>query len=488
VSGWAGWGWGSRRRREALDPPARPGVSAAARPTDMSDARDRASGLALALAWAAVLLGALGDVEPAQTWAPAGFAGFLLLQARGLAPVAWLHLGAGAAFTVLTLALVAEPGGVLAEGFRRAGFIAVLFAALGAIREAAQTSPLVADAGRMLVRQPPGRRYFAIAGGGTLFGAILNFGVVALFAGMIQGLTGAQRGVSRSEERERRMMLALLRGFSIVMFWCPLTMAFAVTTATVQGAQWPAMVALGAAFALIALVCGWRIDGLSGREPVQAQPEAFAWSRLAPLAGLLALMSALAIMIDELTAGQLIHGVILFVPLVGFVWLVRDAGLDGARAMGGYVTRQIPRQRSELAILANAAFVGTLIAALLPQGAVDAVLGPQGAPAVLIPPLALLLVVVLGQLGANPLLSVTALATILNDPAAYGVNPSLMASALAVGWGLAVGSSPAAAATMYIGRLTGQRAFTVGGRWNARFTWTTLALCALALMVLHYVV
>ncbi|CAN5626180.1 hypothetical protein BH23PSE1_BH23PSE1_02060 [soil metagenome] len=456
----------------------------------MSQAIAALSGGGVLLAWAAVLLSALAGLGAALPVGLAGLALCLVLQAPNYSRYALGHLGLGAAFALVTLLRVPAPGRIIAEAFASGGFIIVLFASFGILREAAQSSPLVLATGRMLVAQPPGRRYFAIAGGGTLLGAILNFGVVALFAGMIRdantagsaGGDGALRG-----DRERRMMLALLRGFSVVMFWCPLTMAFAITTAAIPEARWPLMAAFGLVAACVGVISGWLVDGPPVRErglPRDAVP--IDWPRLAPLAGLLAVMSALAVLVDELTPGRLIDGVILFVPLLGLVWLVHDAGIDGLRRAGRYVTHQIPQQRSELAILGNAAFVGTLMAALLPPAAVEAVLGPQGVPAVLIPPLFLALVVIFGQLGANPLISVFVLASIMRDPAAYGVDPSLLATSLALGWGLAIGSSPATAATMFIGSLTGHGSFTIGGRWNGPHTWIAVLLCSLILIALAY--
>ncbi len=412
---------------------------------------------------------------------------YLILQAPHFSPFVWAHLSVGAALSIATLVLVPQPGAALAEGLSRGIFIAVLFASLGTLRIAAQLSPRVREVGRMLVRQPPGRRYFAIVGGSTLLGAILNFGVLALFVAMIRDANAGADANPAAAARERRMMLGLLRGFSLVMFWCPLTVAFAVTTSTIAGAQWPLMAGLGLVIGSAVVAAGWIAErGAQPKRPPGGETAAFSWSSLAPLAILLVILSTLAALVEEFTRGQLIHGVILFVPIIGVLWLASAGGLRGIAPLGDYIVQQVPLQRQELAVLSNAAFVGTLIGVLLPQALIEAVLGPQGVPAVFVPALFLLLVVVFGQIGANPLISVSVLATAMSDPAAYGVNPTLAASALAVGWGLAIGSSPATAATMYIGRMTGFGSMTVGSRWNGPYTALALVVGCLILTLLSW--
>jgi hypothetical protein len=235
------------------------------------------------------------------------------------------------------------------------------------------------------------------------------------------------------------------------------------------------------------IASGWLVDRLSMGAPAGAGQKApFEWSRLTPLVGLLVFVSALAVLVEEATGAQLIHGVILVVPLIALAWLVRDGGLLGARRLTRYIVQQVPNQRAELAVLANAAFVGTLVAALVPQGAIDALLGQGLIPAFLIAPTALVIVIAVGLIGANSLITVTALASIVAIPSQFGANPSVYAAALVMGWGLNVGSSPAAAATMIIGRLTGNGSFTIGCRWNGLHTWVATFLCCLILIGLHF--
>ncbi|MCC5976654.1 MAG: hypothetical protein JJU21_01205 [Salinarimonas sp.] len=462
----------------------------------MTERIDAASGLALVIAWFALLVTTLsgeatqalaaGAPSPLMLIGMAAALFYLVAQATRYSRFVWSHLTFGAVVTIIAVFVLASPLVAVAEAFWRSVFIMVLFSALGVLRVAAQTSPMVHETGAMLVRQPPGRRYFALLGGTTLFAAILNFGVVALFGGMIRDAIKAAPGdAAVAKARERRMMLAMLRGFSLTMFWCPLTVAFAIATTGVSGAQWPLMVLIGTVLAVMTAIAGWVLDsGASRRAAGTGDAVPFSFAALLPLVVLLVLLSSAAALVERFTPGQLIHGVILFVPLIGLVWVVRDTGTAGLALLRSYIVEQAPQQRQEISVLGNAAYAGTLIGMLLPQVFIDALIGPQGLPPVFVPALFMLLVVLFGLIGANPLITVAVLASVMADPSRYGVDPTLVASALAIGWGMAIASSPATAATMYIGRLTGYGSFTVGTRWNAGYAAVAVLLIGTMLTLL----
>ena len=447
---------------------------------------DSLSGLAVVVLWIGVLSQALAGATALVPATLAALALYLLLQARKLPWTAWAHLVVGAAVALFALTWLEEPVEALAAALDRAAFLAALFAALGALREAARTSGRVLAAGHLLARQPPGRRYAAMTLGGTFFGAILNFGAVALLGGMVRDANtlesaGGDRRIQAL--RERRMLLAILRGFSVLMFWSPMTVAFAIVTTTVAGTAWPSLMLFGALAAIAVLTLGWAVDRLTmprPRLPVIAEP--FRWRLLVPPFGLLVLVFGLSLLVEETTDGALIHGVILVVPLIACCWLALGQGVrESLQRMGAYIGRTVPGQRAEIVVLANAAFLGTLIAALLAESAVGTALDQARFPAMLIVVLVPWLIVVFGQLGANPLITVTVLAAVIGNPAHLGMDPTVFGLGLVMGWGLTVGSSPAAAATMMIGTLLGRSARVIGRDWNGLHTLLGLCLCSLLL-------
>ena len=452
-------------------------MTAAVPPAEL---RDAVSGLGIAAAWVGICAMAFSGWAQAPVLAVAGLALFAAPQLRAAGRMAHVHLTVGAGFALVAVLLLADPGPALFDAAVRGAFIAVIFAALGTLRAAAQGAGWVVRTARMLVRQPPGRRYWAIAGGGSLFGAILSFGSVPLLAGMIQDANGP----AARTPAERPMMTALLRGFSVVMFWCPTSMAFAIATATLPAASWTVMSLLGAGCAVLVLTSGRLLDRRSGQGGIAAaEPEAFSARKLAPLLGLLALIFALAAALEAATGSRLIDGAILCVPLLALGWLTLAQGRAGPGRLVRWLARDTPAQRGEILILVNAAFVGMIVAALAPPSLVDAALA--AVPAALIAPLALVLIVVLGMLGVNPLVTATALAATVADAPSAGVSPTLLGAAITIAWGLAVGSSPGAAATLMIGRFEGATSAEVGLRWNGAHTWTAMALVSGVLMLLH---
>ncbi len=430
----------------------------------------------MVLAWAAILGAALLGL-PVQAVAVGAILGFLLLELGTASRITRVHLAAGGILAAAVL-LISETAGsdLLAAAFR-ASFIMVLFASLGMLQTAVMRIKAFIEAGEMLVRQPPGRQYFALAGGTTLFGAVLNFGVLPLMGGLVKAARSQGPDQSPGEAspdaghalRERRIMLAMLRGFSVLMFWCPLTVAYAITTTTIEGLDWRIMALAGAVLAALVIWLGSFFDKAPSRPAAARADTRFDWAALGPILALLVLLSLLAASVDAATPGGLVHGVILFVPLTALALLAWFEPKRARARVTQYLGSDVATQRNEVAVLGNAAFSGALIAALLPQ---DALLTGPGAllPIVLLPALCLWLVVLLGQTGINPLISVAALSAILSDPAPLGLNPTLLGLALVTGWGLTVGSSSAAAATMSVGRLTDRTAWQVGTIWNGRFT------------------
>ena len=105
---------------------------------------------------------------------------FILLEWPGLALISRLTFSVAiatlAAFTVLDLVSLE----LIEKAFARATFFAFFVTALDILRSAAQTSPMIRTCGKLIVDQPPGRRYGVLTFGGHLFGILLNMGSLNL--------------------------------------------------------------------------------------------------------------------------------------------------------------------------------------------------------------------------------------------------------------------------------------------------------------------
>ncbi len=143
---------------------------------------------------------------------------------------------------------------------------------------------------------------------------------------------------------------------------------------------------------------------------------------------------------------------------------------DAVNRAASYVTADLPGYRSEIVLLMMAGFIGTLGARLLLP-----VVEASGIDLAAIPGWQILvgivwLIPLTGQLGMNPILSVSLLAPLLPTAAEMAVTPSDIIVAITAGWALSGASSPYTATTLLIGSIGNVTAQHVGTRWNGAYT------------------
>jgi hypothetical protein len=405
---------------------------------------------------------------------------------------AWRHLGLkGRGFLVVGLALAAAtaltveaPGPVLAAGLARAAFIATLFSALNMLRDAASTSTVVRRCGLFLADQPPGRRYVALTAGSHLFSIILNFGAVGLLGTLTQRALDGDAS-QRGKLRERRMMTAIHRGFATILCWSPLTVSMAVVLTALPDTDWRQIVPWCAASALGLTALGWAVDrairpppGLVARSAA-AEPGGERWTVLLPILGLVVAVFAVGVAIEELAGVRLVFGVMTGVPVIAALWFGAQSRRPVAAAaarLRDHVRLAFPSYRLEMVILTTGAFIGSLIGALLPPPLVGQAIAAVPLPAWALVALLAWVVVGLGQVGLNPVLSISALAGALPPPTTLGLPPAAIAVALCGAWALTAVSSPFSAGALIVGQMTGTPSTTAGSRWNGPYAVAGLLL------------
>jgi len=279
----------------------------------------------------------------------------------------------------------------------------------------------------------------------------------------------------------------VLRGVAAVLFWSPLTLAFAFVSTGVAGVSWPPVLAAGGGLAALAMAVGaWSERGPRGVSGAGGAPGLV--RELGPMAALCALFVAAVGATAALSGGRLIDAVLVTVPGIAALWLavqsMRESAPLGwlAHRAAGFAARDLPEQRGEIVVLCNAAFLGAVAARLAAD--TDLAAGLAGLPpavAVLIPALATGGVVLLGMAGANPLLAVALVAAPLADPAALGLSPEVVATALIAGWALSVNVTVAGASVLMLAALAGVSPGTMGRRWNGGYALRVYALLALSL-------
>lgn len=441
------------------------------------------------------IVGGLGhafpDVAgPARLLAAAGYVTFILAELRRLSPGVWAYLAVGVAITLGAYQTHPDPVPHLVEGFSRSAFLGTLFIALGALGYVARTSPMIHRCGQVLIRQPPGRRYIALTLGAHVFGLLLNFGSIALLGVMAKeantlDAAGGEERIMRI--RERRMMMAILRGFSTVMVWSPFSMAAGVILTVMKGVDWIDLFPLGLAGGACLLFIGWLVDRLFEPRPTQPpvdDPISRDWGAFIPLTGLIAMVFLGALGAEYVTGAAMIYGAFLFAPIIAAIWLVRQAG-SGMAKIAAFLTEQVPSQRSEMAIAGMSAAAGTFIAGFIPPETIAAIITASGLPPAGILASMVLAIIVIGVVGINPMVPVIILGTALADPMAFGFTPVVLALTLVAGWCIAVSASPVTGATLVVARLTGQPPTVIGRRWNLAYSLIAGTVVVAAVVVLQ---
>lgn len=364
------------------------------------------------------------------------------------------------------------------RALQSAAFIAAFFAALTSLRHTADTSPTIQTAGRFLAQQPPGKRYLALTFGGQLYALVLNYGAIALLGSLASANALQEKNPEIRGHRLRRMLLAIQRGFIATLPWSPLAFAMAISTTLIPGANWASAFLPCLVSGLILTGVGWALDTifkprLTSAIPVRIVPEG-SWTSLVPLLTLLAILVTSVAGLHILTNIRAVGVVLFVVPIISLVWIALQAAPHhrlhaiGHRSLS-YISNDLPAYRGELILLMMAGFIGTLGSVLLQPIVLASGIDLTALPGWLVLVALVWIIPVTGQIGMNPILSVSLIAPILPEPAMMGVSPSDVIVALTAGWALTGASSPYTASTLLIGSLGNVSATRVGIKWNGAF-------------------
>lgn len=417
--------------------------------------------------------------------------GFLGLGWPRFSAMARLLALACAGVSLLALVRLESPWGVLHQAANGFVFLAAFMTALALLRLPAYRSRLIRRCGQSLLMQPPTWRYPLLSLGSTLFGIVLNFGVLNLFMSMIDKantLGSAQGRAWLQQVRRRRMLLATLRGFTLAPLVSPLGIGVAVVLGNLEALTWAQLFPYVLVSATGLFLLGWACDQLSGPRP---GPQARRTVRpsLMPLFSFSLLLLALVSLVFLLAAWlslRLPQAVLIGVPLGAWLWLAwqcRRLGFAGALPAGVVLGRRLPEVvggiGNEVVALGSGAYLGYLSVALLDPAQLAGVAAMLVALGSWLPVLALLLIVVLAQIGVNPIISVTFLTSMVAQVGPVDVSLPLLAASMLVGWSLTMVSSPFTAAMMIMSRFTGMTAGQIGLRWNGAFLAASLLAAAL---------
>ena len=415
----------------------------------------------------------------------------VVLSARRLGRMQAFMIAMAVCATIAVLTAHTVGLAEIAVAADRGAFLASLLLALSFVRTAALHSALVRHCGEAIVSQPPGRRYLALLGGGQLFGIILNFGVVNLFGPMVMGAIARHSELERA--RRQRMMLAVVRGFSLVMLWCPTTVAQALILAAVPGLTWAAMLPYTLGSAVLAGALGFALDWVQrGPQPdAHGDVKAPSLRPLLTLCGVVGVFLVMIIATSQARGQAIVLAIVPVAPLFSALWMLIGGwprhGTQAAALMVRRMARtaaDFPQLANEIVLLGVAGYLGGIVASglvVFAAGLVDAIVAmPPGVLAVG----TMAAVAAVAQIGINPVIAVSIIGGALGAAPTLPVDPVLLGVALALGWCIAHGSSPFSAAALMTAKATALAPGVVGLRLNGLFSLCFLGLGAAILVAL----
>lgn len=402
-----------------------------------------------------------------------------------------LLLSATVATALGLLLMHSDPWPIVLAGWDSLSFFATFITSLGLLRVAAVSSPLVRAAGYTLVRQKPSQRYPTLSLGTALFGMIINVGVLSLFTTMVSRsntLQSANGSAAVQEARERRMALAILRGFALAPIISPLSVTLAIILSALPQLTWTGILPITLPMAVLFFFLGWAADWWQRPKHLAAQVSSSLPATAPPLtplyrfSGLVGLITLSVFAVAVVLHVPLPTAVLIACPLCAFIWLAvqrkRLNGGLGVKRASSHVLRNayyiFASSRNEVALLGASAALGTLLTPLINEQALAVLLQQWGVQGVTFAVLAMGTVVLFAQIGVNPIVSATLVASLFPDTSLIHLHPGVLALALMCAWSLSMITSPFTASLTLVSEQIHRSSYQVGWRWNAVFFFLLL--------------
>lgn len=385
--------------------------------------------------------------------------------------------------------------GELATAIDRSAFFTFFLTSLSVLREAAGTSPLVRRCGTILVNQPPGRRYLLMTMGAHLFSIMLNVGALNVLGTMVK--RAIQPGATDDDHRiaiirSRRMLTAVLRGFSSTPMWSPTSVAMLLVVSGVPTITWEQYAPVGLLLAGSYMLWGALLDYISYPQRTVIRDTDHQLRHLIPLVLLVALIPTSAFVVAELTGTELFPALLISVPFIGVAWISfqykQVKPKMNAALLARRLTHSFPKtftmQRNEVVLFASSGFIGVILIPLIDTTWVNDWLHLAKVGDAWLMIIISLTIMVASLLMINPIITVTVILGVLQQLSNLTVPPVILVTAIVVTWAVLFGMSPFTAALRFISNFSTASPVVFGLVWNGIFNLTILLTLYAALLIL----
>lgn len=379
----------------------------------------------------------------------------------------------------------------LAAGLDRAAFFTFFLTSLAVLRESAKSSSLVRRCGKVLVNQPPGRRYLLMAFGSHLFSVMLNIGALNVLGTMVRrAIRPSSAPLSDPEKqrigaiRSKRMLTATLRGFCGVPLWAPTSVTMLLVLSGIPDLSWEQYAPLGLLWTLLFVLWGALLDRFAYPQPKVRYVSGGGLGQLVPLVTLVALIPGLAYLLARMTGLQLFPALLMCAPVIGLIWIWVQYRGQRTAVKAGLLRRRMQRsfpetftnQRNEVVLFTSSGFIGVILIPLIDPVAAGAFLAQANISNAALMVFISLIMLTFSFIGINAIITVTLMLGALQQMPDLGISPLAQASVIAITWAVFAGASPFTASLRFISSFSGVSPLRFGVQWNGWFSASVLAI------------
>ncbi|WP_371155812.1 hypothetical protein [Jannaschia sp. 2305UL9-9] len=419
----------------------------------------------------AVLLAAATGFGPADQAARSLFCALCLLGLTTSTIREWLLLTAALILAALLIRSGAAGYETLWSALDLAAFFAAFIALLTVLKIAAERSRGILTVGHYLTAQRAGRRYYATALGGHVFGVFLNFGAISLMAPLIQKSAVTADGTP-DPALERRQLTGLMRGFAWILLWAPTTLSQAVLLTLFTDVDWPRLVVIGLATSVVMIGIGRLYDRWEWPRSLAEAPKlAVPWSAMGKVAAVCTLLIAGTLTLRAVAGFSTALALMFVAPAVTAAWFAAQARAGTGRMgdLPGILSASAPALARSGIALGLSGFIGRALAQVLPVEAWAAAADLSSVPGWLFLATLPILITLGGQVAISPIMLVVFIGQVIATIPVLPAEPTHIVFALSAGWAISMLASPNATATLLVSATTGIAPTTLTWRWNLKY-------------------
>ncbi|TWT27797.1 hypothetical protein [Planomicrobium sp. CPCC 101110] len=287
---------------------------------------------------------------------------------------------------------------------------------------------------------------------------------------------------------------SMSRGFVLAFLWSPYFISVGLVLAYFD-ISWLQLFVPGISLALLILLMGWLLEGRNREEipiemplPNQAELKK-AKRKVMELALIVALITAIIMVVENITGLSVLTVIPLVAILMSFLWsLFFSTKQQLADNYRSFFNSRIPGMGNELSLFIIAGAFGT---ALLDNGAEEWILSLLDAlnisNVLLLIPVIALLMAVPAIVGLHPVITATILAITLSGSPLFMEDHLYLSLGLLSSWMAAILISPFSGVNLLLAAISRKSPFEISLKNNAGFSGLLWIVCYVGIVILYFI-